>query len=45
MDLNSWGARTTDMEKAARVIPISEHQVTTANVDTFKWKRGVEMYL
>lgn len=42
--LNDWGAR------AESVVPLAEtdyksHQVTTENVDQFKWNPNVEMYI
>ena len=43
--MNSWGAQVTKLEKLADVIPISSHQVTTENVDSFHWRTDVTMYL
>ena len=45
--INSWGARVDGLVflEARDGIPFDEHQVTTANVDTFSWSPDVEMYL
>jgi acylphosphatase len=46
-DINSWGARVAALEllEPQRGIEFDEHQVTTANVGTFRWSRGVDMFL
>ena len=43
--LNSWGALVEEFQELSEIIPIEEHQVTTENVDNFKWSPNVEMYL
>ena len=45
--INSWNARVETLVflEEREGIPFHEHQVTTANVDTFSWSPGVEMYL
>ncbi|MHC4547752.1 MAG: acylphosphatase [Planctomycetota bacterium] len=43
--LNSWGAHVESVELLDEVIPIEQHQVTTANVDDFPWSTGVDFYL
>ncbi|OFZ13020.1 MAG: hypothetical protein A2X86_09360 [Bdellovibrionales bacterium GWA2_49_15] len=43
--LNSWGASVTHLELLGAAIPIEQHQVTTANVDNFRWTQSVEFYL
>lgn len=43
--LNSWKAEVHEVKKIDRVIPLSEHEVTTKNVDEFKWSPGVEFYV
>jgi acylphosphatase len=43
--INSWGAKVTSLIENTSGIPLNEHEVTTTNVDNFKWKKGVEMYL
>jgi len=45
--LNSWGAQldTLTREETGKVLPIEKHQVTTENVDKFKWNKNVEFYL
>eukprot|EP00727_Mastigamoeba_balamuthi_P005967 m51a1_g1990 hypothetical protein (118) ;mRNA; r:1192032-1192651 len=45
-ELNSWGAKArTVAEDTSGGIALEGHQVTTENVDSFKWRSGVEMYL
>ena len=46
-ELNSWGAKveswiTIDQKDGK---DISDHQVTTENVDTFAWDTSVKMFL
>jgi acylphosphatase len=45
--INSWGARVEGLVflEESEGISFLEHQVTTANVDTFSWSPDVEMYL
>ncbi|KAL9642028.1 hypothetical protein ABK040_004081 [Willaertia magna] len=43
--LNSWGASLNDLEENPNPISMEEHQVTTNNVDNFKWNKNVEFYL
>ena len=43
--INSWGARVARAVRLDAVVPLAAHQVTTANVDSFHWRGGVEMYL
>mmetsp|Transcript_52166 Transcript_52166/g.130972 ORF Transcript_52166/g.130972 Transcript_52166/m.130972 type:complete len:110 (+) Transcript_52166:55-384(+) len=43
--LNSWGAQVEKLEEAKAGIALEAHQVTTLNVDRFRWSKGVEMYL
>jgi len=47
--LNSWNAHVTRYKELKQgetnALPIEKHQVTTKNVDDFKWKKNVEMYL
>eukprot|EP00049_Salpingoeca_infusionum_P012157 m.219468 g.219468 ORF g.219468 m.219468 type:complete len:136 (-) comp15113_c0_seq1:3777-4184(-) len=45
MLLNSWGAKATSVTRVKRGIDLSDHQVTTANVDSIKWKSGVTFHL
>eukprot|EP01120_Amphizonella_sp_Union-15-10_P014287 TRINITY_DN6873_c0_g1_i2.p1 TRINITY_DN6873_c0_g1~~TRINITY_DN6873_c0_g1_i2.p1 ORF type:complete len:123 (-),score=29.58 TRINITY_DN6873_c0_g1_i2:48-416(-) len=44
-ELNSWGAKVTNLKEVEKGKSIEEHRVTTENVDEFNWKEGVEMYL
>ena len=43
--LNSWGAKATTVEELESGPAIDEYQVTTDNVDEFKWKENVTFYL
>jgi acylphosphatase len=43
--INSWGAQVESLEMIDEPIPIERHQVTTLNVDEFRWSGGVEFYL
>jgi acylphosphatase len=43
--INSWGALVEDFEESVEPFPIEEHQVTTDNLDSFKWSRDVVFYL
>jgi hypothetical protein len=43
--LNSWGAQVEKLEETKAGIALDAHQVTTLNVDRFRWSKGVEMYL
>ena len=42
--LNSWGARCTEFTECVVGKAISEHQVSTANVDGFNWNKNVKMF-
>ena len=41
--LNSWGANVESINEVS-LIELNEHQVTTENVDKFKWTPGVKFY-
>ena len=45
--INSWGALVTrlTMLPPEEGTPLRSHQVTTQNVDRFKWNPDVQMYL
>lgn len=43
--INSWGAFPSQVEVLEQGMELNEHQVTTDNVDDFKWSTGVEFYL
>lgn len=43
--LNSWGAHVTKILKLDEYIDVSAHEVTTDNVDSFKWTDGVKFFL
>ena len=43
--INSWGARVTRLERIKSGRPFSAYQVTTQNVDDFRWNQDIEMYL
>ncbi len=45
--LNSWGACVDKIITISdtEAIPFERHQVTTDNVDTFKWNPNVDMYI
>ena len=43
--INSWGAQVASIEMLDEAIAIGRHQVTTGNVDEFRWSGGVEFYL
>ena len=43
--LNSWGAQATTFELVETGKEPLEHEVNTSNVDSIKWKKGVEFYL
>ena len=47
MKLNSWGATVEAVSIVAEGVsyPLSDFQVSTANVDEFNWTEGVEFYL
>ena len=42
--LNSWGATISDFQQLPSGRRLEDHQVTTANVDGFKWSSNVEFY-
>ncbi len=44
-ELNSWGAKVDELVLLDKMIAIEDHQVTTSNVDDFKWSEGVAFYL
>ena len=46
-EINSWGARVEALSllEASNGIAFDRHQVTTGNVDTFRWSGGVDMFL
>lgn len=44
-ELNSWGAKVDCLEELENITPVSNHEVTTDNVDQIKWSQGVEFYL
>jgi hypothetical protein len=48
-DLNSWGAKVTDLKEIksddSSSMEIQDHQVHTSNVDGFNWNKNVTMYL
>ena len=46
-EINSWGAHVTRLSPLPEneQIPFEKHQVTTENVDDFRWSTGVDMYL
>ncbi len=46
-EINSWGARVTRLAPLPENerIPFERHQVTTENVDSFRWSTGIEMFL
>ena len=45
--LNSWGARVSTLERIepSSGLPLKAHQVTTDNVDRFRWSPRVSMFL
>lgn len=43
--LNSWGACAESVTIAKSGKPALEHEVNTSNVDSIKWKQGVQFYL
>ena len=43
--INSWGARITSFTEEETGTNATEHQVNTSNVDTFRWREDVGMYL
>jgi len=43
--LNSWGAQVDIMNRDEKYTNFKEHEVTTENVDNYKWTQGVEFYL
>ena len=43
--LNSWGACVKKFDEVQQGKPLAQHQVSTANVDNFKWNPNVEFYL
>ncbi len=44
-ELNYWAAHADTVTELAESIPFQEHQVTTDNVDEFKWSPGVVFFL
>ena len=45
MPLNSWGAMIEHLEPDEVSTEISHYQVTTDNVDTFRWNPNIKLYL
>lgn len=43
--LNSWGAHVDKLKILENSISISDHEVTTENVDNFSWTPGVKFFL
>ncbi|SEQ85026.1 acylphosphatase [Nitrosomonas sp. Nm51] len=43
--VNSWQARVEALHVYGHYIELSEHQVTTDNVNRFRWSPDVEFYL
>lgn len=43
--INSWNAQVTALHFYHHFIEISEHQVTTENVNQFQWSPDVTFYL
>jgi len=43
--INSWNARVEALHIYNHFIDLSEHQVTTNNVNRFNWSPNVEFYL
>ena len=43
--LNSWGAHYTSILECTEGKAVCDHQVNTANVDSFKWNKKVKMFL
>ena len=43
--LNSWGAHATSLEFVENGKEPLSHEVNTSNVDSIKWRTGVEFYL
>jgi hypothetical protein len=43
--LNSWGAVVTSLQPIDNPTSLSHYQVTTANVDRFRWNPSVSMFL
>ncbi len=44
-ELNSWGSHVERLEVMEDFQEISAHEVTTDNVDSFKWTDGVKFFL
>ena len=42
--INSWNASIENIKEHNEIIEFDDHQVTTENVDQFKWSSGVEFY-
>jgi len=43
--INTWNAYVSELHLYDHFIELSEHQVTTDNVNQFNWSRNVEFYL
>ena len=45
--LNSWGAQLSQLTELSsdNIIDIDKHQVTTNNVDNFKWNKNVQFFI
>lgn len=46
-EINSWGAHVTRLSPLPENdrIPFGKHQVTTENVDSFRWNTNIDMFL
>eukprot|EP00045_Choanoeca_perplexa_P011211 m.117731 g.117731 ORF g.117731 m.117731 type:complete len:50 (-) comp15551_c0_seq6:2224-2373(-) len=43
--LNSWGAKVSSLEPIPNPASLQHYQVTTDNVDNFRWNPNVSMFL
>lgn len=44
-DINSWSPKINEVQELPSGKSISEHEVSTDNVDNFKWSTDIEMFL
>ncbi|MGB0454302.1 MAG: acylphosphatase [Bacteriovoracaceae bacterium] len=44
-DLNSWGAKVSELNELESLIDLSNHEVTTENVDEQNFSTGVEFFI
>lgn len=44
-ELNSWGCQVEKIQVLEDELDLSSHEVTTKNVDSFKWTEGVKFFL